>query len=41
MLARSLRNNIYEKFTGVWLPENECIFHVIRLQSCDTSENYN
>ena len=26
--------------TRVRLPENECIFHVTRVQSCNTSENY-
>ena len=34
-------NNIPEKkITRVWLAENECIFHVTRVQSYNTSANY-
>ena len=33
--------NIHEKITRVWLAENGCIFHVTRVQSCNTSTNYN
>ena len=32
---------IHEKITRVWLAENGCIFHVTRVQSCNTSTNYN
>ena len=30
-------NNMHEKITCVWLAENESIFHVIRVQSCNTN----
>ena len=33
-------NNITEKKTRVWLAENEYIFHVTRVQSYNTSANY-
>ena len=32
---------LFEHFTRVWLAENGCIFQVTRVQSCNTSANYN
>ena len=31
--------NIPKKIMRVWLAENRCIFHVTRVQSCDTRAN--
>ena len=37
MLRLYILNNIHEKIMWVWLAENECIFYIAQMQSCNAN----